>query len=263
MNTLKSARMLWLVSFFFITVCAKEEDPDPVRYDNGRLSVEFVALELGAALDGIAEKTGIEFSLKPDMENAQITQRFEGLPLDTAIRRLLKEFNYVMLYDESAPGGRRVGRIILTSRIQKDDIGDRLRESQETAAPPQSDSEVILKQDGSGHYLAPGKINEHPVEFIVDTGATLVAIPGELAREMRLARGRERTVHTANGSTKGFSTTLESIELQGLTKRRVPAIIMTNMETDQRVLLGMSFLRAFDLVTQNDKLTIKPRTGAE
>jgi aspartyl protease family protein len=267
MKILEATRMLWLVSFFFISVCAKEEDPELVRYDDGRLSVEFSSLELGTALDMISAKTGITFSFKPDMQDSLINQRFDDLPLDNAIKRLLKDFNYVMLYDESARSRGRIGKIILMSKIEKNDIDDRMRLAREEAVPaspdpPPENAQIIIKQNGSGHYLAAGKINSHPVEFIVDTGATLVAVPGALAREMRLARGQQRTVYTANGHTKGFSTTLESIELQGLTKTGVPAIILTNMKTDNRVLLGMSFLRHFDLVTRNDKLTIQPRIGA-
>ncbi|MGD9164558.1 MAG: retroviral-like aspartic protease family protein, partial [Chromatiales bacterium] len=48
---------------------------------------------------------------------------------------------------------------------------------------------VTLKPNRAGHYLAPGKINDLNVTFLLDTGATRVAVPGKLAKKADLPRG--------------------------------------------------------------------------
>ncbi len=47
-------------------------------------------------------------------------------------------------------------------------------------------AEIRLKQNRSGHYLANGKINETTVTFLLDTGATLISIPQQLADKLQL-----------------------------------------------------------------------------
>ena len=60
-------------------------------------------------------------------------------------------------------------------------------------------TEVRLASNGQGHFLASGLINGEAVEFLLDTGATDVAIPAALAERLGLARGAPISLHTANG----------------------------------------------------------------
>ena len=46
---------------------------------------------------------------------------------------------------------------------------------------------LILNADNEGHYRIKGQINEYPVEFLVDTGATLVAIPQNIADRLHIS----------------------------------------------------------------------------
>ena len=50
---------------------------------------------------------------------------------------------------------------------------------------------VTLKRNRAGHFEAPGQINGEPVTFLLDTGATYVAVPSELAKRLSLAPGRQ------------------------------------------------------------------------
>ncbi|RDX35384.1 TIGR02281 family clan AA aspartic protease, partial [Idiomarina sp. HD9-110m-PIT-SAG05] len=58
---------------------------------------------------------------------------------------------------------------------------------------------VVLEQNRMGHYVARGKVNGQSVTFLLDTGATLVAIPEGLAQKLGLRKGRQGMSQTANG----------------------------------------------------------------
>ena len=116
-------------------------------------------------------------------------------------------------------------------------------------------AEIVLKQNVQGHYLATGLINNKSVEFLVDTGATYVAVPEHMARELNLEKAGEFDSITANGISKSFYTTINSIKLGAIEVKNVPASISSGMTFDE-VLLGMSFLRHFDISQKSDQLII-------
>jgi aspartyl protease family protein len=116
---------------------------------------------------------------------------------------------------------------------------------------------VVLERNRFGHYVATGAINGIAVEFMLDTGATSVAVPGELAERIGLSRGPEVRVETANGTARAYLTRLERVSLGGIEQRDVSATITPTMEGDQ-VLLGMSFLKHLQLTQRGDTLTLEP-----
>jgi aspartyl protease family protein len=120
-------------------------------------------------------------------------------------------------------------------------------------------SEVVLRRNRAGHYVATGRINDQPVNFLVDTGATDVAIPAELADRLGLERGRSITSHTANGQAIGWTTQLDSVDLGGLVQYGVRSSILPGMSGDE-VLLGMSYLKHLDLIQQGNTLTLRRST---
>jgi aspartyl protease family protein len=117
--------------------------------------------------------------------------------------------------------------------------------------------QVVLARNRAGHYVASGRINGEPVVFLVDTGATDVALPLAVARRLDLPLGAERLSKTANGNVRTWSTRLESVDLGGLEVRRVRASVLPNMP-GQEVLLGMSYLKHFELIQRDGTLTLRP-----
>ncbi|MEN8174981.1 MAG: TIGR02281 family clan AA aspartic protease [Pseudomonadota bacterium] len=115
---------------------------------------------------------------------------------------------------------------------------------------------VVLKRSRGGHYLAPGLINGKPVRFIVDTGASLVALSETLAARVGAGKGAEWPMQTANGAVIGWRSTLDSVQLGALRQSRVPAVIMPNLDNGE-VLLGMSFLRHLELIQRGDQLVLQ------
>lgn len=112
-----------------------------------------------------------------------------------------------------------------------------------------------LQRNRAGHYLADGFINGHRVTFLIDTGATMVALPVGLARRLDLPLGPGGQIRTANGTVQAWSTVLRSVDLGGLEVPHVRALVLPNLPGDE-VLLGMNYLKRFELVQRGETLTL-------
>lgn len=116
-------------------------------------------------------------------------------------------------------------------------------------------TEIKLRRNRGGHYVATGSINGKAVDFLVDTGATDVAIPGELAREIDLPNLGPATFQTANGISRGYFTRLESLRIGDIMLDDVRASVAPNL--DGQILLGMSALGQLDWRQENRQLIIR------
>lgn len=123
----------------------------------------------------------------------------------------------------------------------------------------EGEPEVSLLRNRYGHYVASGRINAQEVEFLLDTGASDVSIPADLARRLRLKAGPAVPVHTANGTIEVHLTTVQEIGLGPIVIHDVAAHINPHMGGGA-VLLGMSFLKHLDFTQRGDTLTLhQPR----
>jgi aspartyl protease family protein len=120
---------------------------------------------------------------------------------------------------------------------------------------------IVLEQDRNGHYQVEGQINNQTVEFLVDTGATDVAVPESIARTLGLEFGPRIRVMTAAGPSQAWMTRLSEVSIGGIRRRDVRATI-TSGEFNE-ILLGMSFLRHYNLQQQDGKLVISEGLDAE
>jgi len=119
--------------------------------------------------------------------------------------------------------------------------------------------EVTLLRNKWGHYVASGKINGKPVTFLLDTGATQVAIPAHLGAKLGLRRGPRYNVTTANGSVAVWATTINELELGPIQLRDVRAALNPGMQDDE-ILLGMSALKTLDFSQTGNELTLRQYT---
>ena len=115
-----------------------------------------------------------------------------------------------------------------------------------TPAQAQSPSvrSISIPRDGRGHFQAEGRIDGQRIDFMVDTGASVVALNEKSAARFgfRPSRGDyNATVSTANGTIKGARTRLAMIELGGLVVRDVDAMVLPDEALSEN-LLGLSFL---------------------
>ena len=116
--------------------------------------------------------------------------------------------------------------------------------------------EVRLQRNRYGHYHATGTINGKPVEFMLDTGASDVSIPDEVARRVGLQRGVDKYYETANGTIKAYATRLDSLGLGEIKLQQVRASINPHMG-GETILLGMSALKQLEFTQRGDTLIIR------
>ncbi len=116
--------------------------------------------------------------------------------------------------------------------------------------------EIILKRNRFGHYVASGRINNMPVTFLLDTGASDISIPAKLARKLKLKKGPQQYYKTANGTVAGYLTKLDSVSIGTIRLHNVRASINPSMKSED-VLLGMSFLKNIEFTQRGDTLILR------
>ncbi|MEJ2404329.1 MAG: TIGR02281 family clan AA aspartic protease [Candidatus Thiodiazotropha sp.] len=113
----------------------------------------------------------------------------------------------------------------------------------------------------SGAYTTVGSINGRTVNFMVDTGATAVAMHANEARRLGISyriKGDPIYVNTASGTARAYDVVLDRVKVGDITLNQVRGFVI---ETDgpPRVLLGMSFLNRVTMQDQGDLLMLQQR----
>lgn len=116
--------------------------------------------------------------------------------------------------------------------------------------------EILLQRNRYGHYVASGAINNQPVVFLLDTGATEVSIPGKVAKQLKLKPAANFHVNTANGVVEVYATKIHTLQMGGIELHNVRAHINPHME-DNEILLGMSALKQLEWAQRDDTLTLR------
>jgi aspartyl protease family protein len=131
--------------------------------------------------------------------------------------------------------------------------------STETVALASSRS-LNIPRDARGHFQTDGRIEGQRISFMIDTGASLVALNEKSAARFGLRPSRSdynAIVSTANGTIKAARARLAMIELGGLVVRDVDALVLPDAALSEN-LLGMSFLsklKRFELA--NGKMVLE------
>ncbi|MDP1900524.1 MAG: retropepsin-like aspartic protease [Rubrivivax sp.] len=127
------------------------------------------------------------------------------------------------------------------------------------SAPRPSAREVVLTAGPGGHFTAAGAINGRAAQFMVDTGATLVALSRDDAQRMGidLSGARDAVTHTANGTVPVKLVTLASVRVGDLELSQVGAAILPMPMPV--ILLGNSFLSRLQMRRENDVMRLELR----
>ena len=117
-----------------------------------------------------------------------------------------------------------------------------------------------LSADARGAFSTTGYVNGSATTFIVDTGATSVAISAEDARRAGIdfkAKGRRVAIATASGTSQGWAVTLDKVRVGGITLYQVPGVVVEHGLPVS--LLGMSFLSRTDMKRSGQTMTLIKR----
>jgi aspartyl protease family protein len=126
--------------------------------------------------------------------------------------------------------------------------------------PVSTSGQVTLSVGAGGHFWAPGAINGVSIRFLVDTGATSIALSSETAKRIGLdyASGLRVGVRTASGTTTGHRISLDTVRVGDITLTNVEALVLEG-RYPQEALLGMSFLSRTQMKRDGDTLTLVRR----
>jgi len=122
-----------------------------------------------------------------------------------------------------------------------------------------SSGRISLPADGGGHFMGSGSINGRPVQFLVDTGASTVALSVADAERIGLAfrEGASVRIGTANGLAQGWRVKLASVRIGDVEVYDVDAIVTS--QGMPFVLLGNSYLNRFQMRRDNDQMVLERR----
>ncbi len=177
----------------------------------------------------------------------------------------------ILSIDGGEPRSVRVGQSaggVTVIAVEKDratiEIGGArrtIRRGQHYRSDPKADERqsVVLSAGPGGHFVTEGTVNGGAVRFLVDTGATSIALPAADAVRLGIdyRRGVPGTLMTANGPAPAYRVKLDSVRVGAIELSNVDAVVM---ERGLAVaLLGMSFLNRVEMRREGATLTLTRR----
>ena len=117
--------------------------------------------------------------------------------------------------------------------------------------------DLVIPKARDGHFYAAGSVNGQPVQFMVDTGASLVTVSEPFARAAGMDAGVPTVFKTANGDlpgriVKGVPVALGPVQVSSV---RVGVGLVGGEVAD--ALLGQSFLSQFEVVLSKEQMVLR------
>lgn len=120
---------------------------------------------------------------------------------------------------------------------------------------------ITLYAQGGGHFFADGLINDAPIRFMVDTGATTIALSSVAATRIGLdyrRLGKPGAANTAGGIVRTYNLKLGKVQIGEITLFNVDAGVIEGSFPSEP-LLGMSFLGQLDMRRESDRMELLQR----
>jgi aspartyl protease family protein len=135
----------------------------------------------------------------------------------------------------------------------------RLGEAPVSVGSASAGKRVVLAADSRGHFINTGQINGQHMQYVVDTGASSVAIGKTDADRMGLKylQGQPMRLSTANGVAQGWRIRLDSVRIGDVEVFGIDAVVTP--QPMPYVLLGNSFLGQFQMTRTNDQMVLEKR----
>jgi aspartyl protease family protein len=119
--------------------------------------------------------------------------------------------------------------------------------------------EIVMTAGPGGHFITSGAINGRPVRFMVDTGATRIAMGLDEAQRLGLdlTNAEQGMVGTANGNVRAQSVVLSRVRVGEVELTNISAVIVA--QPMPYILLGNNFLSRFQMQRDNDVMRLQLR----
>lgn len=163
--------------------------------------------------------------------------------------------------------GQRLGALTLVS-VEKDratvELDGKRRvlvrgQTYSTAGKQAARQSVTLAAGPGGHFVADGQVNGGAVRFMVDTGATAIALPAGDARRLGIdyLKGRPAVTQTAAGPAPVYVVRLDSVRVGEIELHGVDAMVIE--QGLSVALLGMTFLNRVEMKRDGATMTLTRR----
>jgi len=194
---------------------------------------------------------------------AAMDVRVVGLFTDRAVL-LIDGQQRLLKVGQSSPEGVRLLSASSESAlllIDGEEVSARLDGRVSAAKRPVADQEVQVWRNTTGMYTTVGSINGLPVSFLLDTGATQVAMNASQARRLGIdfhVIGTPAEVTTASGVERAWLVLLDSVKVGELEVRNVPAVVLEGAQP-KVTLLGMSYLGRMEISNDGHLMTLRKK----
>lgn len=120
-------------------------------------------------------------------------------------------------------------------------------------------SSATLQADGRGHYMVQGQINGGSVRMLLDTGATMIAMPASEAVRLGIdyRKGQVAYLNTANGTVQAYQVKLNAVKVGDIEINQVDAVVQE--QGLPLILLGMSFLNRTEMRRDGQQMVLTKR----
>ncbi len=134
------------------------------------------------------------------------------------------------------------------------------REISTTYKKPDPRKELIVWKDDSNMFRVYGSINNHSMDFLIDTGATSVAMSSVAAKKIGLKykKGIPMRASTASGIAKGYALNLSHVKIGHIKIYNINAVVLEGSFPTE-VLLGQSFLSRIHMTRDGNKMKLRKK----
>jgi aspartyl protease family protein len=170
----------------------------------------------------------------------------------------------VIAAGDSGPGGvQLISADPARAVVEIDGVRQELRLGSAVSATyrPSERREIRILKDRRGGYFVEGLINGQPVRFLVDTGATSIAMSEVQAKRLGIQHrvdGLRVGVGTASGNAIGHQVTLRSVSVGGVQLNDLRAVVIDG-DSPRDVLLGMNVLSRFEMDQRENLLILRTK----
>ncbi len=229
----RPARVIWMVSMWLLLILSAFADVCVAELQDERKPARQIVLQgiLGSKalllVDGQRQMMSIKDAAKQGVRVLRIEEEQVDVDIDGKRRRLRLGDSYSVTGQYKA------------------------RES----------IEVTIAKNNTGMYSTAGSINGLPVSFLVDTGATSVAMSAQHAKRLAIdfrVTGEPTFVGTASGVSEAYRVILDKVTVGGITQHNVKGVVIDGNYPIQ-VLLGMSFLGQLEIQRDGNIMRLKKK----